>query len=524
MKKIKLIMIASAALAISLLWQNAVVAQANLNGEATLSYLQFNHIGNRSFARELNDVYSGFNLQNFSAFGDLNKHTRYSLNLYDIGFDGRRAAMNLTDINLFKLKFDYRQSRLLYGEGTSPKNSRKAYSGYFELKPIDMLSAFVDYQGYKNEGDRIVADTFGTGLFGNKYDRNSSSIKGGLIGSTKSCHLEAAYGQRTYDDDNNLLDSKTNFASVDFLCRRFSKLKWTAHYDYAQKKLDSTGTELKDNMLGLTALYRPLDRLTLLPMFSYRTVNGEQAAKFSSIRFGIDVEFVTAYGTTLNGGIGYENRKTTNDEDVKSNLIYYSIGGRTRLNRFLAAKVVYGGENRDNPKMLLITGAQDKTRVLAELEMTASKSTGMKIGYKMNNRENSDINTKARAGSFYGTFNTRYQDKAEFGIQGNITRVKYDWNSQQLKYRYNSVTGSFAYNLSSELTLSTSLTYFIFRDDVRQDKVDATIRATCQFMSRAKFGISYRRYEFDNTLLEPARFRADLAKAELTIDFGTNKQ
>jgi hypothetical protein len=520
MKTIKYtLLLIVAVMMIAMLQPGTVSAQAKINGEATVSYLQFDDEGNRSSARELYDTYKGFNFQNLSAFGDLNPHTRYSLRLDDIGFDGRRAALNLTDINLYKLRVDYRQSRLLYGPGTESKNNRKFYSGSFEIKPHQMLSAFVNYQGYKNEGDRIVSDTLGTGLFGDKYDRTSSTISGGLKGKFKDRQLGVTYGKRTYDDKNNTLDSKTTFANVDYYCRQYSQLKIVIQYDYAQKKLDSLGVELKDNSFGLMALYRPINRLAFGPAFNYRAVEANtDAPKFSSYRAGLTLDYITLYGTTLTGEFGYEGRKTKNGEEVKSNVLYYSIGGRSRLNSIVAARVVYKGQNRKDPDKVLLTGVEDRTNVLAELEITPCSEGQLRAGYKLSNRENSDINTRAKVGSLYGTINRWFKDKAEFGIQGNITNVKYNWESSEMKYRYNSVTGTFSYNATKELTLSTGLAYFIFKKDVQQDKVDVTFGAKYQFIPRAKFGVSYRRYEFDNTFLASAQFRADLIKAELTVN------
>jgi len=522
MKTIKITATALTVFMIAWLQPGKAIAQANVNGEATISYLRFDNEGNRSSARELYNTYDGFNFQNLWVFGDLNKHTRYSLNLNDIGFDGRRAALNLTDIDLFKLKFDYRQSRLLYGVGTDSKNSRKAYSGSLEVKPLEMVSAFVDYQGYKNEGDRIVADTNGTGLFGAKYDRTSSTIKGELKGRYKTHQLEVAYGQRKYDDKNDSLDSKTNYLDFHFYGRINPKLKAVFHYDYAKKKLNLPATEQTDNAFGATVLYRPSENLTVMPTLNYRAVNGGDDSKYTAYRFGFDAEYVTPFGTNLFGGIGYEGRKTSNDEDAKSNLLYYSIGGKTKFSKTLAARVVYKGETRKDPDKVLITGVEDKTRILAELEITPCKNAELKAGYKMSDRENSDINTKARVGSLYGTLDTRCCDKADISLQGNITNVKYNWDSQELKYRYNSITGSLNCHPTGELTISAGLTYFIFKEDVQQDKVDIMAGAHYQFISRAKFGVSYRRYEFDNTLWEPARFRADLIKAELTVNFATD--
>lgn len=176
MKNYRSILIIVALLALAIFYPGLTNAQAKFNGEATVSYLNFDEEGNRGSAAELYNTYDGFNLQNLSVFGDLNPHTRYSLRLDDIGFDGRRVALNLTDINLYKLKFDYRQSRLLYGPGTDSKNDRKLYNGSFEIKPIKAISAFINYQGYKNEGDRIVFNESGTDLFGARTEKYRGTL------------------------------------------------------------------------------------------------------------------------------------------------------------------------------------------------------------------------------------------------------------------------------------------------------------------------------------------------------------
>jgi hypothetical protein len=338
----------------------------------------------------------------------------------------------------------------------------------------------------------------------------------------KNRQLGVAYGQRTYDDKNNALDSKTTFANFDYFCRQFANLKVVINYDYAQKKLDSTGTEIKDNAFGLALLYRPINRLTLGPEFNYRSVKpNTDDSKFTSLRAGLNLDYITPYGTTLTGDIGYESRKTKNGEEVKSNLLYYSIGGRSQIYKMLAARVVYKGQNRKDPDKVLITGVEDRTNVLAELEFTPCKEAKIEAGYKSNDRENSDINTKAKTGSLYATLETWYKEKAELSLQGNITNVKYNWESSELKYRYNSITGSLTYNFNSELTLTTGLAYFIFKKGVQQDKVDATFGARYQFMNHAKLGVSYRRFEFDDTFVNSARFRANLVKAELTVDLAS---
>jgi hypothetical protein len=164
---------------------------------------------------------------------------------------------------------------------------------------------------------------------------------------------------------------------------------------------------------------------------------------------------------------------------------------------------------------------EDRTNVLAELEFTPCKEAEIQAGFKSNDRENSDINTKAKNSSLYATLETWYREKAELSVQGNITNVKYNWESSELKYHYNSVTGMLTYNVNKELTMSTSLAYFIFKKGVQQDKVDATFSAVYKFMNHAKCGVSYRRYEFDNTFLDSARFRANLIKIELTADLAS---
>lgn len=518
MKDYRNILIIVAILALAIFYPGLVYAQAKFNGEATVSYLNFDEEGNRGSAAELFNTYDGFNFQNLSIFGDLNPHTRYSLRLDDIGFDGRRAALNLTDINLYKLKFDYRQSRLLYGPDTDSKNERKFYNGSFEIKPIKAISAFVNYQGYKNEGDRIVFNEPGTDLFGAVYDRKSSTISGGLKGRFSNRQLGFNYGQRTYDDKNNTLDSKTTFFGFDYFCREVANLKIVMNYDYAQKKLDSLGTELKDNAFGLAILYRPISRLTLGPKFKYRSVEPDSGSqKFTSFLTGLSLDYITPYGTTLTGEFGYEGRKTKNGDEVKSNLLYYSIGGRSRIHKMLAARLVYKGQNRKDPDKILLTGVEDRTNILAELEFSPCKHAELQTGYKSSNRENSDINTKANVGSLYATLETWYREKAELSFQGNITNVKYNWESSELKYRYNSVTGQLTYNFNKELTFSTGLAYFIFKKGIQQDKVDVNFAARYQFMEQGKFGVSYRRYEFDNTFMNSARFRANLVKAELTV-------
>jgi hypothetical protein len=518
MKYTRNLMIIVTILAIAVFQPGLVSAQAKFDGEATVSYLNLDNEGNWASASELYDTYDGFNFQNLSVFGDFNPHTRYSLKLDDIGLDGRRAALNLTDINLYKLKFDYRQSRLLYGPDTDLKNERKLYSGSFEIKPLEVISAFVKYQGYKNEGDRLIFGNPGTDLFGSNYDRTSSTISGGLKSRFTKRQLGVTYGQRTYNDKNNALDSKTTFINFDYFCSQVANLKVVMSYDYAQKKMDSIGTEIKDNSFGLAVLYRPVKRITFGPAFNYRTVksNGD-APKFTSYRAGVDVDYVTPYGTTLSGDFGYEGRKTKNGEEVKSNLLYYAIGGRSQIIKMLSARVEYKGQNRKDPDKVLLTGVEDRTNVLAELDFIPCKEAEIEAGYKSSDRENSDINTKAKTGSLYATLDTWYKEKAELSLQGNITNVKYNWESSELKYRYNSITGQLTYNVDKALTLTTGLAYFIFKDGIQQDKVDATFGARYQFMNRAKFGVSYRRYEFDDTFVNSARFRANLIKAELTF-------
>jgi hypothetical protein len=497
-------------------------AQANLNGEVTLSYLRLDDEGNRSSANELYDTFDGFNLQGLSAFGDINPHTRYFLKLEDINLDGRRAMLNLTDINLYKLKLDYRQSRLLYGTDTAKKNERKAYSGYLEVKPIEMMSGYVDYQGYKNEGDRAIADTTFSSLFGDKYDRTSSTVKGGLKGRYKNHQLDIAYGQRKYTDNNNdSLDSKTTFMETNFYGRISPKIKAVLGFDFARKKLEKREIELKENALSLSVLIRPIEQLTFAPSVNYRKVDGANIiGNFKAYRVGLNVDYyIPKNNTTLTGDIGYETRSVNDVDTYKSQVVSYSVGGRTRFNKVLAAKVTYSGENRKDPDKVLITGVEDKAKILAELAITPCKNADLKAGYTLNDRKNSDIDTKSNMGSLYGTLSTWYKDKVELSLEGNITDAKYEWGNQKFRYRYNSIDGTLSIKPNNLLTLNSNLTYFIFKHDVEQNKINVIASATYQFVTYAKFGISYQRYEFNESLFIPAHYDANIIKAEISANF-----
>ena len=153
-----------------------VFAQANFNGEATLSFLNLDDEGNRSAAQELYDTYDGINLQRLYAYGKINPHTRYYLKLENLNLDGRGINVGVTDINLFKFKANFRQSRLLFGADEDLKNERKSYSSYLEIRPVEKFTGFIEYRGFSNEGNRIVYDITEQGLFGNLYDRKSTWI------------------------------------------------------------------------------------------------------------------------------------------------------------------------------------------------------------------------------------------------------------------------------------------------------------------------------------------------------------
>jgi hypothetical protein len=512
------------------------LAQFNLNGEATVSYLRLDDEGNRGSASELYDTYKGFNVQKLSAFGDLNPHTRYFIKLDDVNLDGKKGMLNITNINLFKLKLDYRQTRRIYGPGVDKKNSRKAYSGYLEVKPHEILSAFVDFQGYQNDGDRILPDVNVANIFSNIYDRKTATIKGGLKGHYKNQQMEIAYGQRAYDDRNDALDSKTNFFDLSLYSRINDNTKAVIQYDYARKLLDYREAEIKDNALSLSVLMKPIERLTLAPSVAYRRVKGtadaadsstlnpqlaSAAEDFKAFRIGLDVDYFVPNNSTLMGGFGYESRSVGDETTFKSSVLYYSIGGRTKLNDMLAAKILYSGQNRKDPDKVLITGVESKNKILAELTIRPCKYSTMKAGYQQSERRNSDIDTKAETSSLYGTIDRAFKDFADLSLQGNITNAKYEWSSRVFKYRYYSVTGMLEVRPNAQLTLNSNITYFIFKKDVQQDKINVIAGAYYQFIPDARFGVSYQRYEFNESLYTPAHYAANIIKAEFTVNFDT---
>ena len=82
-------------------------ARATFNGGFGLSYLNFADEGNRADARDLNDTYDGFNFQSLTAFGNINPKTRYFARLDEINLDSRKGRIELTNLNLFRLKADF---------------------------------------------------------------------------------------------------------------------------------------------------------------------------------------------------------------------------------------------------------------------------------------------------------------------------------------------------------------------------------------------------------------------------------
>ncbi|MFQ5868933.1 MAG: hypothetical protein ACE5JC_03415 [Candidatus Zixiibacteriota bacterium] len=510
-----------AVIAVFLFFGPAAFAQPDFNGEITLSYLNFDDEGNRSAARELFDTYDGFNLQRLTAFGNINPHTRYLLQLDDLNLDGRRASLNVTDINLFKVKADYRQSRLLFGPGEDQKNERKSYSGYFEIKPLKAVSGYVEYSGQENEGDRIVYDIADQGLFGALYDRRSTLLKGGTKLRYKSHQLEVSYSHRKYDDKiNDELDSKTDGIEIRAYGNVDPRVKVVGDFKNFQKEKEVSGDKLKETSFGLTVVAKPRRSLRLAPVFHYRTVSGEpQDPEFSAYRFGLDADYTIPQNTTFSGGVGYEARKAA---DFKSNLLYYSVGARSRLHPKVAVKVSYSGSSRRDPDNVLITGKEERTRIKGELDLHPCEAADIKAGYKLVQRENSNIDTKSETGSFYGVLSTRFRDRCEASLQANRSDVEFTWGGEKLKYKYSSVTGTLRSHPTPELAFTVAGTYYIYDDDVEQDKLDVTFGASYRLLPEVKLGVSYRRYEIDGYRLSPTYYEANLIKGELTFNL-TNK-
>jgi len=495
----------------------AAFAQASFNGEIGLSYLNFDDEGNRASARELNDIYDGFNLQNLSAFGNLDPRTRYFVKLDEINLDGRKARFELTNLNFFRLKADYRQSRLLYGADEDSKNERKSFGGRLEITPVEALAGFLSYRNYQNEGERVVFDVANEGLFGTQYDRRSSLMEGGIKIRHLGHQLEASYGSRTYDDKiNDDLDSKTTTLKFDFFGKLTPKLKLVGNFYNASKERDLSGDKLTENIFGLALMARVRPRLTVAPMFKYRTVTGEpNDPDYTSLRFGLDADYALPRNATINAAFGYE---TLEADTNSTRLLYYSIGARARFLEHFNARISYAGESRDDPDTLLLNGVEDKTKLLAELSWIPCAYADVIAGYKQLLRTNGDIDTKASSNSLYARMDGRYNGKGSLSLQANRADVKYDWAGEQLKYKYNSVSGSAAYSLMTDLELKVGGTYYIFDDYVQQNKLDVTFGAYYQF-ERARLGLSYRRYEIDEYTMASDYYQANLIKGELIVNF-----
>ena len=494
-----------------------VFAQANFNGEATLSFLNLDDEGNRSAARELYDTYDGINLERLYAYGKINPHTRYYLKLENLNLDGRGINVGVTDINLFKFKANFRQNRLLFGADEDLKNERKSYSSYLEIRPVEEFTGFVEYRGFSNEGNRILYDITEQGLFGNLYDRKSTWINGGVKLRHQGNQLKISYGNRKYDDAiNDSLDSKTNILDLSIYGRVHPKIKLVFDFKNAVKTKELSDDKLTDNVFGLIVLSNPVPELTLAPVFNYRTVTGEPTdPEFSAWRFGLTADYSLQTGTTLSGKIGYESR---NSADMKSNLFYYSIGTRYRINEKISAKANYSGQTRKDPDENLLTGVEEKTRIKAEINFILNKNTDIKTGYKSISRENGDINTQAESGTFYVGVNSDYKNKVSTGLYWNHSDMKYSWNEEHLNYKYDSFTGSIKFYPTPKLTMSTGGVFYLYEDDVRQAKLDMTLGISYK-LPKAAIGISYRRYELDGYSIQPSYYEANMIKGELTINF-----
>ena len=492
-------------------------ARATFNGGFGLSYLNFADEGNRADARDLNDTYDGFNFQSLTAFGNINPKTRYFARLDEINLDSRKGRIELTNLNLFRLKADFRQTRILYRMDEDSKNERKSFGGRLEVTPAKAVAGFLSYRNYKNEGDRVVFDVANQGLFGTQYDRQSGMIEGGLKLRHQGHQLEASYSSRTYDDKiNDDLDSKTKTLKIDAFGKMSPKLKIAGNFSNAVKERDLSGDKLTENLFGLAAMARLSERFTVAPMFKYRKVTGEpNDPDFSTMRFGLDVDYKLPKNATINGSFGYGTLKADTNS---TRLLYYSIGAHARFMEHFNAKISYAGESRDDPDTILVNGVEDRTKLLAELSWIPCPHADIAAGYKQTMRDNSDIDTKSSSNTLYATAESRYKDKGTLSVQARRSDVKYDWATQKLEYEYNSIAGSATCNLTAKLQLQVGGTYYIYDDYVQQDKLDMTFGAYYQF-ELARVGLSYRRYELDEYTRETTYYQANLIKGELMYNF-----